>query len=252
MKYRNPLRLIVASLGSAAALGLTFAPTGMAAEAGAGTAVSTGGLVADVAANTITNTQVFDFKMVVPTGTCAGGSLVPGVDFCKPWAALAIARHGEGAGGGLGGGVTCSAVVNPERWSAGAPVMNPRWGQDRPVKPRNGIFADVPCDDGEGYNFYRVVIDDRSDADGPWGLFDGQVWGVSGTSALSGAPITWTWGAYKGLTKFAHDNGASQVGDATVYGVDGRGAHVLATAGAAKVFPVAAEVVTTAGGADVG
>lgn len=248
MRRRHGFQTALASLGSAIAIfGLSFPAA--APAAGLGSAVANSGLVADVAANTPSNNQVFDFKMVVPSGTCTGGSLVPGVDFCKPWATLAVAYHdGRSDSSGLGGGVRCSNVTNPTSWSDGYPVMNPRWGAERAVKPRSGIYADLACEDGSVYDFYRVVIDNQSDADGPWGLFDGQVWGIGGTSALSAAPITWTWGTYRGVTKFAHDNGASEAGHARVYGRDARGLHLLA-GGAAKVFPVAAHVVTTAGGA---
>jgi hypothetical protein len=215
---------------------------------GAGSAVSAGGIIVygDFVLSPSRGQEGVPFTFVIPSGTSTGASLVPGVDFSKPWAAFAVG-YADGFGQVVANG--CSTVSNPTSWSAGQPVTNPQSGADRPIKPLSGIYFDVRCDDGSGYDFYRVQVDDHADANGPWGLGDDGISGLPvGLIGAASGPITWTWGSYKGTVTFASDNGAIESADALLFGHDASGLHLLGRDVAlTRVYPVASGIVTGAG-----
>jgi hypothetical protein len=226
------------------------ATAGAVSGVGAATTISSGGFIATGGAF-IPSTQGYggiSATFVAPSGTCTGGSVVTGVDFCKPWASVV-----EGyANGGVVGSQNCATLVNPTSWDEGwsvTPAAN--WSSsDAPTQPRSGIYVDAACNDGSGYDFYRVVINDWSDANGPWGLFDDLVWGTPvGEGAAN--PIYWGAGAGtvadKGTVSFTSDNGAIEVASSSVYGHDASGLHLLSNDGSGRVYPTASNVVTTAG-----
>jgi hypothetical protein len=217
---------------------------------GAASAISSGGFVATGGAF-IPSSQGqggISATFVAPSGTCTGGSSVSGVDFCKPWVSVV-----EGyASGGFVGSQNCATVANPTGWSSGSlvtPASNwPTSGA--PTQPLSGIYVDAACNDGSGYDFYRVQINDWSDANGPWGLFNDMMWGTPvGLGAAN--PIYWGAGAgtvaYKGTVSFASDNGAIEVASSSVYGHNAGGFQLLSNDGSGRVYPMASDVVTTAG-----
>jgi hypothetical protein len=96
--------------------------------------------------------RAFEVLLVVPQGSVTAGPM-GGVDLGRPWVATTVSlqHDAEYNNAGL---VVCSTVANPSSWSAGA--LDHR---DHATGAWHGAFVDVRCDDGAGYDFYRVAWD---------------------------------------------------------------------------------------------
>ncbi len=105
-------------------------------------------------------TRWFSAMLVVPDGTVVGSPAVEDADLREPWAILSQQAWGEGEGGGLSGGPeVCHRFVNPTSFSTGHPGRTATWPAGGPRPIWTGTSFDVTCDDGAGYEFYRVHFD---------------------------------------------------------------------------------------------
>ena len=233
---------LITSLTLVSMVAVLLLASGVAsASTGAGTAATTSGLVAYGWAGPFTAT------FVNPSGSTTDASAVPGVDLSKPWGSL-FELGAAGSTFGLGSGVACSTVVtNPASFSAGyqAYDYSSAFGTS-PVNPVSGVYFDATCDDGSGYDFYRVRWDDTSGTPyptgQPWPLFQDAEGGLGafywGSSVQDGG--------YHG-TLTALDNGGDEASQITVYGHNASGFHFV-TDGSGQVYPNGSNIVTTVAG----
>jgi hypothetical protein len=243
-------------LSLAVAMLAVFLPAtaGAADSVGGGTAVTSSGLVASGWAGKFTIT------LVVPSGSTTGASTVSGVDFSHPWASL-FELGTESPLNGVGHTAACPTVVtNPTSFSAGYQAANyppppaqwvnqPSMGHwSGPPEPTSGIYFDVACNDGAGYDFYRVQWDDVSGAPYP----AGQPWPLFPTTfgELFSGGGTFYWGSsvqdggYRGTLSVPFDNNAGEAAGITVYGHNASGFHFV-TGGSGGVVPQGGDITTT-------
>jgi hypothetical protein len=219
----------------AAVLGALAAPAGAGAADG-GTAVTSSGLAAFGWADKFTVT------FVVPSGPTTGRTTIPGVDLGKPWASLYVLGSGSDLSG-IGGTMGCSTVVaNPSGYSAGHPALPARQGE---IVPVSGIYFDASCDDGGGYDFYRVRWDDTSTDGEPWRCFE-SIFPVAAGAFYWGSGVQ--HGGYHGTLSPLVYNGCDEAAILTVYGHDALGFHLVSGGGAGQVAPHASNIVTTFAG----
>lgn len=85
-------------------------------------------------------------QFVVPQGlaSASNAALPSDVDLARPWAAISIDTTTPGR--------SCAAIVNPTGYSVGERHSRPgraaQWA---------GTYVDLPCADGSGFDFYRVI-----------------------------------------------------------------------------------------------
>jgi hypothetical protein len=102
-----------------------------------------GGILATAGITQITPRGVwtFDVTLVVPQGsTTSSGAVLPsGIDMSRPWVAVSLRSPYSGG--------SCGNFANPVGYSAGEQQGN-RWV---------GTYVDVACNDGSGYEFFRIT-----------------------------------------------------------------------------------------------
>ena len=231
---RKRFTLALALTGTA----LLAASGAAAASDGAGAAITSSGLAATGWAGPFTVT------FVKPSGSTVGATTIQGVNLGKPWGSL-FEMSTDSPIAGIGHQVLCDTVVtNPATFSPGYQAANyaGEAGQS-PVNPVSGIYFDASCDDGSGYDFYRVRWDDVTDSSGqPWHLFEDN------TPAELGA---FYWGSSvqdggaHGTLSVPLDNDGWEAAQITVYGHDARGFHFVADGGG-EVVPQGEQITTTA------
>jgi hypothetical protein len=237
-------------LSAAIALLVLLTP-GMASAATAGAAheITSQGLVA------AGNAGDFTVTLVVPSGPTTGASTVPGVDFGKPWASF-FELGTQAPLDGIGHSVACpTQVINPTSFSAGYQAANyppppAQWANEPPMgnwsgplEPVSGIYFDVTCNDGSGYDFYRVRWDDWLD---PWTGRPQALWpGTGGAGGYWGSSVQ--DGGYHGELGAQFNNNAFEVGYISVWGHNATGFHYVAD-GAGDVDPQGVGIMTTVAG----
>jgi hypothetical protein len=207
--------VVAAALLVSAAVASADQP-GNSALGASGGLVATGGFSAP-------NGDVFTATFVIPTSGAAESPHSGGVSFARPWASL---EKWNGAPPGIGTADPCSTVTNPTSWSAGYQVSSPYYSPPG-QQPRSGVYVDIVCNDGSGFQYYRVRWDDAVSAFG----------GLQPVADTSQRPPEWSyWGSAVQQLGGAHGtllvraDGAENA-SLSICGFDGSTFHCLAPTG---------------------
>jgi hypothetical protein len=188
-------------------------PANNAAAVGSGL-IATGGFAA-------ADGNVFIANFIIPAPGTSESPHGGGVSFAKPWASL---EKWNGAPPAVGSTYPCSVVANPTSWSAGYPVETTE-NIAHGLRPLSGVYFDVACEDGSGFQFYRVRWDDMVT---PW---SGQPQPVADTSQHP--PEWYYWGSAVQQPFGAHGTllvrtNTAQNANLSVCGFDGKDFRCLA------------------------
>ena len=217
-------------------LALPGAASGATGLGTAGVSVN-GGLVASGLASSASGSEL-TMTFVIPRGAL-GFSPVAGVDFSKPWGSLTV-QPGNGATFGVESHQACAVVTNPSTWTTGYEPIN---DAGDPAQPLSGIYFDTPCQDGSGYDFYRVQWDDYPD---PWTGRPEHVFidGLRTNTYYWGSTVQ-TRDAHGTVTSF---DDAIESARVSVYGHDAHGLHPVTLSGIGNVVPAASVIAVTGAG----
>ncbi|MDX6670066.1 MAG: hypothetical protein QOI91_429 [Solirubrobacteraceae bacterium] len=160
-----------------------LAPAAARADQPANTAVATGAGLIATAGFASADGDVFIATFVVPAPGTSESPHGGAVSFTKPWASL---EKWNGAPPAVGSTDPCSVVTNPTSWSGGHPVETTEHNAHG-LRPLNGVYFDIACEDGAGVRTYRVRWDDMVT---PW---NGQPQPVGDTSQRP--PEWYYWGS---------------------------------------------------------
>lgn len=129
------------------------------------------------------STRLLSVVLAIPQGKVTASPAVRGVDLGRPWATVSETIVSDPAAGHAGDGTqVCSTASNPQRFEPGA-LTGDSWV---------GTSVDVTCDDGAGYQFYRILWDK-----GPYWLVSNQV-----TAASMGSQLTsWSSSSLRGTVE---------------------------------------------------
>lgn len=209
------LLVIVGGMGVPAAEAGIAAPRVQVATATAGTYAQGGTGYVDFPDG---STRWFTAMLVVPEGVVTGTPAVEDADLREPWAIVSErAWDRDDPGGGLSGGSeVCHRLVNPASFHPGHSGPRATWPASGPKPTWEGMYFDVTCDDGAGYDFYRVHFDNYVS---PWSGRESFIHRRSAT----GHPLTdaryWGWSApYRVNGLIEADPGGVQSAATTVCG----------------------------------
>jgi hypothetical protein len=133
----------------------------------------------------------------------------------------------------------CNVLENPSQWSAGQQgpdgtyTDSTGWRQSGPSW--SGVWTDFHCNDGSGFDHYRVFIDDAQMSDGSRGFVERRTLAAVDAATSNPADMDWVlwnsgpmWSTYGGNLMYGSlttDQDGIEPGSVTICGYKGTAAE---------------------------